>query len=416
MTTKAMAAITRSRSRLILTQPFWGTLALYLDLQETSEIPTMATNGKVLLFNPDFTLSLTEQELGGVVAHEVCHCAYFHPMRRQNRDPLLFNVACDYAVNRDLLDAGFKLPKGHLFDRRFDGMGAEEIYRILLDEQEKQQQASGGSQSPEDEPNGSGQSQGQGSGKNAPAGIPASAKHDPGRCGGVFDAAPGHDHAEQQRAEQEWQCRIRQAVAIAKTQNAGRIPADLLKLVESLNAPRIDWRQELRRFTDESSCRDFSWMRPNRRHLSSGQHLPGLVPDRPNHIVVIDDTSGSVYNDDSQQAFASEMQGMIDDGACDRITVVYADTEVHGFETFESGDLIRLDAKGGGGTDYRQPLAWVGENIPDASAIVFLTDCFTSDWGDEPAVPLLWAVCGQKAMAQKVAESAPFGEAVYIGD
>src|ERR1700681_3286445 len=103
MNTPAFDRITRARSRLILSQPFYGTLALYLTLHESDDIPTMATDGSSLWFNPAFTLGLSESECVGVVAHEVSHCAYFHHTRRQNREPRLWNIAADFAINRDLL-------------------------------------------------------------------------------------------------------------------------------------------------------------------------------------------------------------------------------------------------------------------------------------------------------------------------
>ena len=39
---------------LILDQPFFGTVALRLDIQESDKYPTAATNGKSLFYNPQF--------------------------------------------------------------------------------------------------------------------------------------------------------------------------------------------------------------------------------------------------------------------------------------------------------------------------------------------------------------------------
>ena len=49
---------TKARSRLLLDQPFFGTLCLRLKPVETEEIETAATDGKQLLYNPKFFLSL----------------------------------------------------------------------------------------------------------------------------------------------------------------------------------------------------------------------------------------------------------------------------------------------------------------------------------------------------------------------
>ena len=78
---EAFQRITRARSRLILSNAFFGTLASGLELVESDAIPTMATDGTLLLYNPDFVATLTDQELIGVLVHEVCHCADRHPAR-----------------------------------------------------------------------------------------------------------------------------------------------------------------------------------------------------------------------------------------------------------------------------------------------------------------------------------------------
>ncbi len=111
---KAKHAVTRARTVLLVSQPFYGTLALQLELVEVTDksfVNTMAVDGRHLFYNPEFVLSLTEDELVGVNAHEVAHCAFQHMTRRGHRDPRLWNVAGDYAINADLLDAGFVLPK-----------------------------------------------------------------------------------------------------------------------------------------------------------------------------------------------------------------------------------------------------------------------------------------------------------------
>ena len=50
---------TRARAQLLLKQPFFGTLCLRLTPIETEDIPTAGTDGKRLLYNPKFFLSLT---------------------------------------------------------------------------------------------------------------------------------------------------------------------------------------------------------------------------------------------------------------------------------------------------------------------------------------------------------------------
>jgi predicted metal-dependent peptidase len=44
-----------------------------------------------------------------VLAHEIDHAAKKHCLRRGSRDPLAWNVACDYSNNLFLKDCGFKI-------------------------------------------------------------------------------------------------------------------------------------------------------------------------------------------------------------------------------------------------------------------------------------------------------------------
>jgi predicted metal-dependent peptidase len=86
--------------------------------------------------------TLSAAEIAGTLAHEVMHPALQHHTRRGGRDPRRSNMACDYAINPMLLDAGLTLPKDVLLDHRFRGMSAERIYNLLEDEEKNQSSSS----------------------------------------------------------------------------------------------------------------------------------------------------------------------------------------------------------------------------------------------------------------------------------
>ena len=269
--------------------------------------------------------------------------------------------------------AGFALPKGALLDKKFGEAGAEEIY-CRLEKSAKKLKLTG---------------------------------TDPGGCGAVLDAPA--DCAGQESADQMWEIATRQALSVAKT--AGNLPAYLQRLVETLNAPRVDWRETLRRFIDSAACRDYSWTRPNRRHLGSGLILPGLINDGVDHVVCAVDTSGSIGAEQLRQ-FGGEIRSILDDGAVSRITVIYADARVQAVETFEQGDIVRLHGKGGGGTDFADTFRAIARDHADASAVVYLTDLAVWSFGEDPGIPVLWAYYGPPSRTHHT----PFGEVVAIGD
>src|SRR5580693_4258072 len=129
--------VQKARTALVLDHPFFGSLLFRLKGRECRSIQTMATDGVSLFYNPDFVETLNAATLAGTLAHEVMHPALHHHVRRSGRDPKRWNVACDFAINPLLVDAGLSLPDGVLLDDRFRAMSAEQIYNLLETETEQ---------------------------------------------------------------------------------------------------------------------------------------------------------------------------------------------------------------------------------------------------------------------------------------
>ena len=383
----AIEKLTRARAALIMSQPFFATLALHLDIVEDATADTMWTDGKKMGYSPAFVEECTLSELQGVTAHEVMHCAAGHHVRRGNRDLKRWNKACDFAINADLIAAGFTLPAGALINKAFAGLGAEEIYKIL------------GNQDQQDD--------------EQPGNQPQAGGNDPGACGEIRDAAPAHAPAELAAQEAEWKANVRQALAVAKAQNAGSIPDYLKTLDVETIAPRIDWRGELRRFIDQSNVKDYSWSRPNRRFIGQGLILPGFVADSLSHLIVAIDTSGSI-DKEALSVFTAELGASLDEGAADRVTVVYCDATVKGTATFERGDSLSISPIGGGGTRFAPVFDWISVNAPDASAVIYFTDLDCHDFGNQPDAPVLWAAWGDSRTVREYAKRAPFGDVLHL--
>jgi predicted metal-dependent peptidase len=64
---------------------------------------------------------------------------------------------------------------------------------------------------------------------------------------------------------------VEQAQTISKI--AGKVPAGLERSLEGAEKARVDWRELLRRSWPEASPADYSWTRPNRRHIWQGLYL-----------------------------------------------------------------------------------------------------------------------------------------------
>ena len=89
-------------------------------------------SGKEVFFNPASGLTLAESKF--VIAHEILHALLRHDVRQDERDPLYFNYAYDFAINlwlRDM-DIGTFPEIGGLYDERFRGWSAESIYDHIV--------------------------------------------------------------------------------------------------------------------------------------------------------------------------------------------------------------------------------------------------------------------------------------------
>jgi predicted metal-dependent peptidase len=133
----------KARAQVVQSHPFFGSLLLKQELVEAPEIPTLATNGKQLFFNPEYVAKQEPEYLRFDVAHEALHPGLGHHVRRQNRDFTQWNEACDYAINGILKQAGFHVPDDALLRDDLCGKNAEEVYRILGDEKGPQQDPQG---------------------------------------------------------------------------------------------------------------------------------------------------------------------------------------------------------------------------------------------------------------------------------
>jgi predicted metal-dependent peptidase len=434
----------KARIQLLLNQPFFGALALRLKLIP-ADVRTLQTNGKVIRYNPAFVDSLTAAELQGCLAHEVLHCALGHHCRMGTRDLKRWNYATDYAINPIIIKNGLALPNGALNDPQYADLSAEEIYARLRDN------GSGGSpsaQSPQPSPGGSSQQQtdpqaaagsndsSNGAQQPSPSSPPSpsssssssSSPHnsqnqgadqttegsdgDPGAgpwcIGEVVQATDDSDNpaseAELKRQEREWQIAAEQAVRSSKM--CGHQPADVDRSLKESRESRQDWRAILRDFVAATTPSDYRWSPPNRRFVASRLYLPSVHREGVGRIVIGVDTSGSIGDEELRQ-FAGEITAISDEAKPESIHVVYCDAEVQDTQEFGPSEPIVLEAKGGGGTDFRPVFKWVTANEISPVCLIYLTDLWCYDYPEHPPeYPVLWVTNSRR--------TAPFGETVKI--
>ncbi len=392
--------IQKARTALVLDHPFFGSLLFRLKGQESRSVKTMATDGISLYYNPEFVETLTAATLAGTLAHEVMHPALHHHVRRSGRDPKRWNVACDYAINPLLLEAGLSLPEGVLLENRLRGMSAEQIYNLLETEPKSEEESGGEDQTP-----------GGGDGHATPTAPEqdddrdeTSAPDTDGGIGQVLDAPEADDEGSgAQEQTREWNIAVNQAMTVA--QQAGKVPAGLQRTLDGAAEAAVDWREMLRRSWSLTTPADYSWMRPNRRHLWNGVYLPGVVREGVGEVAIAVDCSGSISTR-QLGLFEAEARSILEGQRPQRVYVLYFDAAVHRVDTYGAGERIHLNPVGGGGTAFGPCFEWLEEQGILPQCLVFLTDLYGSFPSSAPEYPVLWASTGGR--------QAPFGEVILM--
>jgi predicted metal-dependent peptidase len=407
--------LTRARTQLLLNQPFFGTLCLRLKLVP-GELPTMATDGRRIVYDPAFVDELTAAELEAVLAHEVLHCALGHHCRRGVREPRLWNEAADLAINPILIGNGFKLPAGALLDPAFGGLSAEEIYARLSERsREESNPAPDQDQhptmaSPTDVGQGPQKQQSRPGSTSTPGTVGNEVRRQspgPGGFGEVWDVTDEQgrpeSQAENSRQQQEWNIAAEQAMRSAKS--CGREPANLARPLRENRQSKQDWRALLREFVAATSPCDYRWTPPNRRFIASGLYLPSVERAGVGTIVVAVDTSGSIGEEELEQ-FAGEINAISDEAKPAAIHIVYCDAVVQSIQQFGPSEPVELEPRGGGGTDFRPVFEWVEANQIAPACLIYLTDLCCRSYPQAPEYPVLWVTDSRR--------TAPFGETIRI--
>jgi predicted metal-dependent peptidase len=92
--------LVQARVRMLMRHPFFGQLALRLKLVQADDwCPTAAVDGRNFYYNSAFVNTLDADEVVFLVGHELGHCMFEHFMRREDRNPQLWNMAGDYIIN-----------------------------------------------------------------------------------------------------------------------------------------------------------------------------------------------------------------------------------------------------------------------------------------------------------------------------
>lgn len=329
-------------------RPFYSAVYETIPKVEVLDNPimTMAVTVNSLLYNPKFIEQIAYEEFLFHVCHEIAHISLLHVLRQQNRDRIIWNLACDYYVNK-LLSEEFDIhpelkPTNSSYNITFcdeklyddsiniEEQSCEEIYDRLLEEYKAEtEQAS--------------------STKTNRSVIPDGYTPDL-----VCDT--GDSVIPQMQLEQIASEMLSKALVNAETMGTngiGQTASILDRHVRKIVKGKIDWKKILRKYLRVASLTDTSFSRLDKRYIYADRLVPGQVEDEKRKlegVKICIDTSGSI-SDEDLGIFLGQVWKM-----CKQFKVsaevIYWDTLITSKGSFTGyAEFERVNQLGGGGTD-----------------------------------------------------------------
>lgn len=365
----AREKLEKARVQLLIDNPFFATPLLPITLEEDNSEPTLATDGIKLFYNTSFVENLSLKEVITVNIHEAWHILLLQNLRRFDRNPEVWNLACDYQVNCLIRKAGYTWIDGMLYDNKYEGLSADEIYETLKRENKPQ---------------------------------PNNSK----RIGDIKDF-PKEMLGKKTIEEKITETKEALSTSSKLAEKAGKMSKEDSKVVQDILQPKIPWQSLLNEWLSETVKDDYSWMIRNKRNQE--YYLPGMFSETIGPVVVAIDTSGSVYGQkDLLDTFFSELRGLQQVFNTTYI-VMCVDDEVKRVDRFEPHQKIEAHIVGGGGTRFSPTFKYIKEHIrEEISGVVYFTDMYCNDFGENPPYRVLWMNYG-KRNAQP-----PFGQVVNL--
>ena len=496
----ASASISSNKRKLLkaiywlsINKGFYGELLSHINVY-ISLIPrfkTMCTDCETFVAcHPEFVQAQPDAVIRAILVHEILHVIGQHNQRKGGRDSDLWNEACDYAINPIIhSDSSFgtdlqfpKLPDGVamklgindydcLFEERFVGFRAEDIYDMMLAEGRKpgDRKNPGGLdaleegpikpgeieeaiqeplepetedelEAPEDGEKGEKVEKGEKDGLTAAGltkhteeggiapeeepGADVRLRRNPdkgdilkGTAKEVTGGAPSKIYTDKGTTKPEWEKLKERAIA----RNGGTMREETRRLIKTClgNVPIVDWKTELKKFFDHSLTGRQTVL-PNKRLLASGNILYGTKKtglSTLKTIVAAIDTSGSI-SEDQQKTFINEVMYLCKKYQADKTIIIYCSDDIDGVDIIKKGgqpDFSKMKTTGGNAKGFIPPFQWVEKNHIKPSVFIYLTDTGGSmpdklKYGIGKYVSkVIWFIC-----SASMYNTPPFGKILFM--
>ena len=125
------------RLELIERYPPWRDQIRVLDLRESAEAKPVDNDGRQIFYNGRLLREMPWETQEFYLAQQLLHVQLAHAARGEGKEPETWRKASDAVVNAMLLADGFALPPELKLPPEAEGRSAEELYSLLLGNEEK---------------------------------------------------------------------------------------------------------------------------------------------------------------------------------------------------------------------------------------------------------------------------------------
>ncbi|MDD3506583.1 MAG: VWA-like domain-containing protein, partial [Sulfurimonas sp.] len=346
----------QAKSKLLLNHPFFGALAAKLELVQNDDIQSFKSNGIKLEYNSDFLQKLEPSQMEFVFANSAMHASLSHEARKNGRSGWLWQLATDYAINDMLVQNGLERPDEAHYSKRVSGMYAEEIYALLKEDILREE-----------------------------------LEYEADAAEEIQNSKSDYEKPKTPKEYDALNEQLYEEFAKAKFQEeskSGEVPLMIGRFFEISQSGKIDWRNELKVALDRHHKDDYTLLPPSKKLLYAGIYLPSCISKRFQFVVAVD-SSGSV-DERLLNEFLSELGFLMLSIANYQIDLLVCDDKIGAHKTFYGGDILEVDVKGGGGTDFRPVFEFVDRELSDVKLLLYFSDLDGIFPHDTPNYEVKW--------------------------
>lgn len=369
---------------------------LNLPREASESIESFELEGVNLKFNPQFVMDKSDSEVQFSLMHVTWHIPFFDAIRAQGKeDAKLWNEACDHYNNLMINDDksnGVTVPDWATMDTKFRGKEKDDIYQLLVQEAE---QNNDNGQSESNDPL-SGDLGGQGQGDSDGDGDQDGQNQQP---------QMSQQQMEQMQREME---SIVQQSAMQSKMAGGPVPNEIEKYLEDLYNPKLPWERILAKYMDDYSTDDYSYQKVNKKFFPHGILLPTTFSEGLGEIVIANDESGSVSDEEYKTYLGAiaDIHTRLNPAGMHILNFTTHIVSEHKIE--REGDISKINFRGCGGTDCRAVFDHIEKSGIKPQVLIIFSDMESPMPTQAPGYDTIWISVNNPRFKQ------PFGRCIHV--